>query len=593
MAEKFLKNLARLGVRKPLRGGEFGFAWLAVATALVLAQNPACASRAPGPDTYGYTVAATTDFTFLQITNAGSSRVLWFNDDAPYTANLGFTFNFYGSNYTSVSFTPNGLMTFGGTNSAYSNVDLTITSLSTNLPGIAVLWDDWETQETWADGVYYKTTNTAPNRQFIVQWNKVVPVNGDGTNTVTFEARLFEGSDKILFSYFDTVVSDESTPAASLGIGATVGICDVSGQSNGRNLEWSYNQGIITNGLNLLFIHPDHPPIATNDTVTTAEDTAVTISVLANDYDPDGDALTLTAVTQGANGLVTTNVNGTVTYGPATNFFGSDQFTYTLSDGQGSSATGTVNVTVLPVNDPPTLGVLSNVTVDQNSVIGPVAFVVSDLETPPDALTLSVTSSNTTLVPTNAILFGGSGRNRTVTVRPALNQIGRTLITVTVRDSDEGTASSAFLVTVWLPLKIQSLARQPGGSTVIRFQGMPERLYAVEASADLRTWKNLGVAMEEAPGAFFFEDAGAAGLPARFYRLRLLLRIQSIARLSSGSILIHFQGLPGGHYTIEASSDLRNWSSVGVASEADPGEFDFQDSGTPGLAARFYRLRAM
>src|ERR1051326_1792695 len=138
MAEQFLKNLARLGVRKPLRGGEFGFAWLAVATALVLAQNPACASRAPGPDTYGYTVAATTDFTFLQITNAGSSRVLWFNDDAPYTANLGFTFNFYGSNYTSVSFTPNGLMTFGGTNSAYSNVDLTITSLSTNLPGIAV-----------------------------------------------------------------------------------------------------------------------------------------------------------------------------------------------------------------------------------------------------------------------------------------------------------------------------------------------------------------------------------------------------------------------------------------------------------------------
>ncbi len=43
-----------------------------------------------------------------------------------------------------------------------------------------------------------------------------------------------------------------------------------------------------------------------------------------------------------------TNANGTVTYSPATNFFGANHFTYTISDGQGGSATGMVSVTVIP-----------------------------------------------------------------------------------------------------------------------------------------------------------------------------------------------------------------------------------------------------
>src|SRR5207244_1906458 len=61
------------------------------------------------------------------------------------------------------------------------------------------------------DGVYYQTTGTVGTRQFIVQWNKLEAVNGDGTNKVIFEARLFEGSNRILFSYFDTAISDETT----------------------------------------------------------------------------------------------------------------------------------------------------------------------------------------------------------------------------------------------------------------------------------------------------------------------------------------------------------------------------------------------
>ncbi|MGK4567251.1 cadherin-like domain-containing protein [Flavobacterium sp. 3HN19-14] len=62
------------------------------------------------------------------------------------------------------------------------------------------------------------------------------------------------------------------------------------------------------------------------------------------------------SVTQGANGTVTVNDNGTpndptddtVTYTPNANFFGSDSFTYTITDASGDTATATVNVTINP-----------------------------------------------------------------------------------------------------------------------------------------------------------------------------------------------------------------------------------------------------
>ena len=83
-------------------------------------------------------------------------------------------------------------------------------------------------------------------------------------------------------------------------------------------------------------------PIAQNNTATTPENTSVIISVLNNDSDVDGDSLTVSSVTQGANGTVTTN--GTITtYTPKLNFHGVDSFTYTVSDGL---LTDTANVTV-------------------------------------------------------------------------------------------------------------------------------------------------------------------------------------------------------------------------------------------------------
>src|SRR5438552_18719684 len=72
-------------------------------------------------------------------------------------------------------------------------------------------------------------------------------------------------------------------------------------------------------------------------------------------------------------------------------------------------------------------------------------------------------SSNPDLVPDANILFGGSGSNRTVTLRPATNQFGSTTITLTVRDGDGGAASASFLLSVNSvndPPTISSVANQ-------------------------------------------------------------------------------------------------------------------------------------
>ncbi|GAB5562177.1 MAG: hypothetical protein SynsKO_38240 [Synoicihabitans sp.] len=91
-------------------------------------------------------------------------------------------------------------------------------------------------------------------------------------------------------------------------------------------------------------------PVAEDQTVELDEDTSTAITVAATDV--DGDTLTFALQAAPTNGVL----SGTApnyTYTPNGNFHGSDAFTFTVSDGSGSFASGTVSITVLPVNDAP------------------------------------------------------------------------------------------------------------------------------------------------------------------------------------------------------------------------------------------------
>lgn len=92
----------------------------------------------------------------------------------------------------------------------------------------------------------------------------------------------------------------------------------------------------------------NQPPIARDDSATTEENRAVQIDVLANDSDPNGDPLIITAITNPVNGKAVATRRGRIGYKPNKGFTGVDAFTYTISDGKGGNATATVRVTVKP-----------------------------------------------------------------------------------------------------------------------------------------------------------------------------------------------------------------------------------------------------
>ena len=111
--------------------------------------------------------------------------------------------------------------------------------------------------------------------------------------------------------------------------------------------------GLDTAQVLVTVLEPNQAPTAVDDNATTNEDTPVTIDVLANDSDADGDDLVVSDVTQGSHGSVVINIDSTVTYTPDPDYNGSDTFTYVASDGNGGTDTATVFIDVLPINDPP------------------------------------------------------------------------------------------------------------------------------------------------------------------------------------------------------------------------------------------------
>jgi hypothetical protein len=92
---------------------------------------------------------------------------------------------------------------------------------------------------------------------------------------------------------------------------------------------------------------PPVPPTASNISSETLKGTAIALNVLSSATDPSGYALSLTSFTQGSHGSVVKNASGLLVYTPASGYLGADSFTYTVTDTQGLSATGTVSMLVI------------------------------------------------------------------------------------------------------------------------------------------------------------------------------------------------------------------------------------------------------
>ena len=197
-----------------------------------------------------------------------------------------------------------------------------------------------------------------------------------------------------------------------------------------------------SNTVDMIWIPLNRPPVATDNSYGTNEDTQLGGNVVTDapaDSDPDaGDTLTATLVTGVANGTLSLNADGSFTYDPNANYCGPDSFTYQVNDGTVDSNVATVTIDVACVNDPPVANPDAKVTPEDTPVSG--QLTASDIDG--GALTFSGPATG----PSNGgVVVNPDG---SYTYSPNLNYNGPDSFTYTVSDGAGGTASTTVTITV-------------------------------------------------------------------------------------------------------------------------------------------------
>ena len=262
------------------------------------------------------------------------------------------------------------------------------------------------------------------------------PYGGESTEIITLDGSSSSDADGSITNYEWQV--DDTTVYS--GANTTYDL-DLGGYSSGDHpvkLIVTDDDGAADEDTTVLTVG-NNPPIANDDLATTDEETPVTINVTDNDTDPDGaiDPATVSIVDDPTDGSVGVGANGIVTYTPDTDYHGSDSFTYTVDDNEGTTSNeATVTVTVNDVNDPPVANDDSAETDEDTSVAIAVTANDTDIDGTVDPTTVSITGD-----PTNgSVSVDASG---IVSYTPDAEYYGSDTFTYTVKDEDGATSNEA------------------------------------------------------------------------------------------------------------------------------------------------------
>lgn len=176
-------------------------------------------------------------------------------------------------------------------------------------------------------------------------------------------------------------------------------------------------------------------PQAQNDTVVMRWNTTVDIDVLINDTDADGDVLTVTSASA-SFGAVIIQADSRLTYTPNENFVGEDEIVYVISDGQGGTASATVNVTIEGNRAPVTVNDTASTAFETQVIVDVLA---NDSDPDGDALTLveaTALSGNVAIQAGNQLRF-----------TPATGFSGEVQVEYSVSDG-QATTTGVLIITV-------------------------------------------------------------------------------------------------------------------------------------------------
>ncbi len=209
------------------------------------------------------------------------------------------------------------------------------------------------------------------------------------------------------------------------------------------------NGGFVTKDLVVTVNAVNDAPIASITTATTNEDNSLTIDVLSGASDIDvGDILTISSITNGTNGTasIVLDANGkqVISYIPNSNYNGTDQISYTISDGNGGFVTKDLVVTVNAVNDAPTASITTATTNEDNSIVIDVLSGASDIDAG-DILTISSITNGSH--GTASIVLDVNGK-QVISYIPNSNYNGTDQISYTISDGNGGFVTKDLVVTV-------------------------------------------------------------------------------------------------------------------------------------------------
>lgn len=241
----------------------------------------------------------------------------------------------------------------------------------------------------------------------------------------TYTARLTVTDDAGQTATTTRTVSLDLPPSASFTVSCSLLACSFNGSASSDDLgiasfAWSFGDGASGSGVTASRTYAtggsyavrltvtdtggqtasqtktvtvNRAPVAVADSATTNRDVAVVVPVLANDSDPDGQTVSVSAWTQPAHGSVTA-VTGGLRYQPAAGYVGGDGFSYRITDGAALSAWATVGLTVrVPNAAPDARGMQLDVAGGQTATIHYSTIMINDYDT--DGHPLSIVSFDT------------------------------------------------------------------------------------------------------------------------------------------------------------------------------------------------------
>ncbi|ETR67991.1 MAG: hypothetical protein OMM_10989, partial [Candidatus Magnetoglobus multicellularis str. Araruama] len=137
-----------------------------------------------------------------------------------------------------------------------------------------------------------------------------------------------------------------------------------------------------------------------------------------------------------------------VDFTPVGDQSGNANLTFTISDPESLSASHVVLITVNDINDSPQIDVISDQTIDEDTILSAMKITVTDLETDGCSMGITFTSSDTDLIPVSNISYTCSANIFYLTLTPVAEQSGASTITVTITDDGYLTAIESFVFNV-------------------------------------------------------------------------------------------------------------------------------------------------